>query len=32
MRKAVLTEPDGRGAWMKASGWGFEEVAADRVL
>lgn len=25
-------DPDGRGAWMKASGWGFEEVDADRVV
>jgi L-fuculose-phosphate aldolase len=25
-------DPDGRGVWMKASGWGFEEVTTDRVL
>lgn len=25
-------DPDGRGAWMKASGWGFDEVDADRVV
>jgi ribulose-5-phosphate 4-epimerase/fuculose-1-phosphate aldolase len=23
---------DGRGAWMKASGWGFEEINPDRVV
>lgn len=27
-----VRDPDGRGVWMKASGWGFEEVTADRVL
>lgn len=25
-------DPEGRGAWMKASGWGLDEVTADRVL
>lgn len=25
-------DPHGRGVWMKASTWGFEEVTADRVL
>lgn len=25
-------DPDGRGIWMKASGYGFEEVGPDRVL
>lgn len=25
-------DPDGRGVWMKASTWGFEEITADRVL
>jgi ribulose-5-phosphate 4-epimerase/fuculose-1-phosphate aldolase len=25
-------DPDGRGAWMKASGWGFEEIDAERVV
>jgi ribulose-5-phosphate 4-epimerase/fuculose-1-phosphate aldolase len=28
----AVRDPDGRGVWMKASGWGFEEVGADRVL
>lgn len=27
-----LRDPDGRGVWMKASGWGFEEVTPERVL
>jgi ribulose-5-phosphate 4-epimerase/fuculose-1-phosphate aldolase len=27
-----VRDPDGRGAWMKAAGWGLAEVAADRVL
>lgn len=25
-------DPDGRGAWMKASTWGFEEVTPERVV
>lgn len=25
-------DPDGRGAWMKAAGWGFEEVDAARTV
>lgn len=29
---ASLRDPEGRGAWMKASGWGFEEVTAERVV
>jgi L-fuculose-phosphate aldolase len=29
---ASLRDPQGRGAWMKASGWGFEEVTPDRVV
>jgi L-fuculose-phosphate aldolase len=29
---ASVRDPDGRGVWMKASGWGFEEVDAERVL
>ncbi|MDT3442167.1 MULTISPECIES: class II aldolase/adducin family protein [unclassified Pseudofrankia] len=30
---AAIREPDGRGGvWMKAAGWGFEEIDADRVL
>jgi L-fuculose-phosphate aldolase len=27
-----VRDPDGRGVWMKASGWGFEEVTPERVL
>lgn len=27
-----VRDPQGRGVWMKASGWGFEEVTPDRVL
>ncbi len=27
-----VRDPQGRGAWMKAAGWGFEEVGPDRVL
>lgn len=27
-----MRDPAGRGVWMKASGWGFEEVMPDRVL
>ncbi|MGV9675546.1 class II aldolase/adducin family protein [Nocardia sp. NPDC003482] len=29
---ASVRDPDGRGVWMKASGWGFEEVEADTVV
>jgi len=29
---ASVRDPDGRGVWIKASGWGFEEVDAERVL
>jgi ribulose-5-phosphate 4-epimerase/fuculose-1-phosphate aldolase len=29
---ASVRDPDGRGVWMKASGWGFEEVDEDRVV
>lgn len=25
-------DPDGAGVWMKASGWGFEEISSDRVV
>lgn len=25
-------DADGRGAWMKASGWGFEEITPERVV
>jgi ribulose-5-phosphate 4-epimerase/fuculose-1-phosphate aldolase len=28
---ASVRDPDGRGAWMKTAGWGFEEVDAARV-
>lgn len=27
-----VRDPDGRGVWMKASGWGFEEVTPERVV
>ncbi|MDA8266174.1 MAG: class II aldolase/adducin family protein [Actinomycetota bacterium] len=27
-----IRDPGGRGVWMKSSGWGFEEVSADRVV
>lgn len=29
---ASVRDPRGRGVWMKASGWGFEEITAERVL
>lgn len=29
---ASLRDPDGRGVWMKASGWSFDEVTTDRVV
>lgn len=29
---AGLRDPDGRGVWMKSSGWGFEEVEASRIV
>jgi ribulose-5-phosphate 4-epimerase/fuculose-1-phosphate aldolase len=29
---ASVRDPDGRGVWMKAFGWGFEEIDEDRVL
>ena len=28
---ASVRDPEGRGAWMKAAGWSFEEVTQDRV-
>lgn len=28
----AVRDPDGRGVWMKSSGWGFEEVTRDRVM
>jgi ribulose-5-phosphate 4-epimerase/fuculose-1-phosphate aldolase len=27
-----VRDPDGRGVWMKCSGWGFEEITADRIV
>ena len=27
-----VRDPGGRGVWMKCSGWGFEEVDADRIV
>lgn len=27
-----IRDPAGRGVWMKATGWGFEEITPDRVL
>lgn len=29
---ASVRDPDGRGAWMKSAGWGFEEVNAARIV
>lgn len=29
---ASIRDPDGRGVWIKASGWGFEEITPERVL
>ncbi|MFD7479733.1 class II aldolase/adducin family protein [Streptomyces sp. NPDC059837] len=29
---AAVRDPDADGVWMKASGWGFEEIDAERVL
>jgi ribulose-5-phosphate 4-epimerase/fuculose-1-phosphate aldolase len=29
---ASVRDPGGRGAWMKCSGWGFEEIGEDRVV
>ena len=28
---ASIRDPQGRGVWMKASGWSFDEITADRV-
>ena len=28
---ASVRDPDGRGAWLKAAGWGLEEITGDRV-
>lgn len=29
---ASVRDPDGRGVWMKAAGWAFEEINEERVL
>jgi L-fuculose-phosphate aldolase len=29
---ASVRDPDGRGVWMKGSGWGFEEIDEDRIV
>lgn len=29
---ASVRDPEGRGVWMKASGWGFEEIDSDKVV
>lgn len=29
---AAVRDPEGRGVWMKAAGWGFEEVEPGKVL
>ena len=29
---ASVRDPEGRGVWMKASGWSFEELTPDRVV
>lgn len=29
---ASVRDPEGRGVWMKASGWGFEEIDDDKVV
>ncbi|MEP9385320.1 class II aldolase/adducin family protein [Nocardioides sp. KR10-350] len=29
---ASLRDPEGRGVWMKASGWSFDEIGPDRVV
>lgn len=29
---ASVRDPEGQGVWMKASGWGFEEIAPKRVV
>jgi ribulose-5-phosphate 4-epimerase/fuculose-1-phosphate aldolase len=29
---ASVRDPGGRGVWMKASGWGFEEIDVQRVV
>jgi L-fuculose-phosphate aldolase len=27
-----MRDPDGRGVWMKSSGWGFEEMTTERIV
>ncbi len=29
---ASVRDPEGRGVWMKASGWGFEEITEERIV
>ena len=29
---ASVRDPEGRGVWMKSSGWGFEEIDAGRIV
>lgn len=29
---AAIRDPEGRGVWMKAAGWAFEEVTSDQVV
>jgi len=29
---ASVRDPQGRGAWMKSSGWGFEEIDEDKIV
>ena len=29
---AAIRDPEGRGVWMKAAGWAFEEVTPDQVV
>jgi ribulose-5-phosphate 4-epimerase/fuculose-1-phosphate aldolase len=29
---AGIRDPDGRGAWMKSAGWGFEEIGASKIV
>ena len=29
---ASVRDPEGRGAWMKAAGWSFEEMTPDRIV
>jgi L-fuculose-phosphate aldolase len=29
---ASVRDPDGRGAWLKSSGWGFEEIDESRIV